>query len=65
MTNFERYQLLATPGPFEYFSQNWVSSENQFFLNEGVITRRSGLGVLGEQVPRLYNGTVFGEVQHT
>ena len=22
-------QLLATPGPFEYFGQNWVSSENQ------------------------------------
>ena len=25
------------PGPFEYFSEKWVLSENQSFLNEGAI----------------------------
>ena len=37
-------QLLATPGPFEYFGQNWVSSENQSFLDEGVMGLRCDLG---------------------
>ena len=45
MTNFEIFQLLATPGPFEYFWQNWMSSENQFFLDEGV-TRLGGFSHL-------------------
>ena len=34
---FEICQFLTIPGPFEYFSNNWVVSENQSFLNEGVI----------------------------
>ena len=33
-------------------------AENQFFLDEGAMTLQ-GLGVLGEQVPRLYDGTIF------
>ena len=33
-----------TPGPFEYFSQNQGSSENQFFLNEGVKGHQRVLG---------------------
>ena len=37
-------QLLATPGPFEYFGQNWVSSENQSFLDEGAMGLRMRLG---------------------
>ena len=37
-------QLLVTPGPFEYFGHNWVSSENQSFLNEGATGLRCDLG---------------------
>ena len=51
---------MATPGPFEYFGQNWVSSENQSFLDEGVTGLRCDLGVLGSQITRLYDGTIFG-----
>ena len=59
MTNFEICQLLAAPGPFEYFWQNPRCSKNLFFLNEGA-TRLQGDLVLGGQVPRLYNGTILG-----
>ena len=38
--HFDICQLLATPGPFEYFCQNTGPSENQSFLNEGVIGGR-------------------------
>ena len=31
MTTFEICQLMAPPGLFEYFWQNWVSLENQIF----------------------------------
>ena len=55
----------TTPGPFEYFGQNWVSSENQSFLNEGVTGLRCDLGVLGSQITRLYDGTIFGGVWRT
>ena len=51
---------MATPGPFEYFGQNWVSSENQSFLDEGVMGLQCHLGVLGSQITRLYDGTIFG-----
>ena len=51
---------LVTPGPFKYFGQNPMSSENQSFLDEGVTRLRQGLRVLGGQVPRLYGGTIFG-----
>ena len=51
---------MATPGPFEYFAQNWVSSENQSFLDEGVTGLRCDLEVLGSQITRLYDGTIFG-----
>ena len=40
------------PGPFEYFSENGLVSENQSFLDEGaIITLLIGL-VLGGEVPR-------------
>ena len=64
MANFEKCQLLATPGLFEYFWQNWMSSANQFFLDEGATRFRQGLGILGGQVPRLYGGTILGGVTH-
>ena len=64
MTNFEICQFLATPGPFEYFGQNSVSSENQFFLSEGVTMLQQGLGVLGGQVTKMYSGTMFGGRTH-
>ena len=51
---------MATPGLFEYFGQNWVSSENQSFLDEGVTGLQCDLGVLGSQITRLYDGTIFG-----
>ena len=56
-----------TPGPFEYFGQNWVSSENQSFLDEGVTGLRCDLGggVLGSQITRLYDGTIFEGVRWT
>ena len=54
MVTFEICQLLATPGPFKYFDQN------QSFLNEGVTGLRCDLGVLGGQITRLYDGTIFG-----
>ena len=54
MVIFDICQSLATPGPFEYFCQNWVPSGNQSFLNEG------GLRGLGEQMTRLHDGTIFG-----
>ena len=51
---------MATPGPFEYFGQNWVSSENQSFLDEGATGLQCDLGVLGSQITRLYDGTILG-----
>ena len=42
--------------------QKKMPSENQFFLDEGATRLRRDLGVLGEQVPRLYGGTIFGGV---
>ena len=43
MTTFDIYQLLVTPGLFEYIWQNWVSLENQFFL----MKKQQGFNVLG------------------
>ena len=34
---FEICQFLTIAGPFEYFFRKWVVSENQSFLDEGVI----------------------------
>ena len=42
--HFDICQLLATPGPFEYFCQNTGPSENQSFLNEGATSGRRDLG---------------------
>ena len=56
---FWHMSILVTPGPFEYFCQNWVPSENQNFLDEGVTRLWCVLGVLGGQVPRLYSCTIF------
>ena len=61
-SHFHICQLLATPGPFEYFGQNWVSSENQSFLHEGATGLQSDLGVLGGRMTRLHDGTIFGGV---
>ena len=41
-----------------------MSSENQSFLNEGATGLRCDLGVLGSQITRLYDGTIFGGVRH-
>ena len=37
-----------------------MPSENQSFLDEGVMTHQNGMGVLGGQMTRLYDGTIFG-----
>ena len=63
--HFDICQLLATPGPFEYFCQKTGPSENQSFLDEGAISDHRGLGVLGGQMAGLYDGTIFGGVRHT
>ena len=67
MVTFDICQLLATPGPFEYFCQNTGPSENQSFLDEGAIGGRRGLGggVLGGQIAGLHDGTIFLGVRHT
>ena len=49
-----------TLGLFEYFGQNWVSSENQSFLDEGAMGLRCDFRVLGSQITRLYDTTIFG-----
>ena len=62
---FEICQFLTIPGPFEYFSENGVVSENQSFLDEGVIiTLLIGL-VLGGEVPRLNHGPICFPIQNT
>ena len=65
MVTFVICQLLATPGLFEYFWQNTGPSENQSFLDEGAISGRRGLGVLGGQITGLHDGTIFWGVRHT
>ena len=65
LVNFGICQFLATPGLFEYFGQNGVPSENLSFLNKGAATHQNGMGVLGGQMTRLYDGTIFGGVRHT
>ena len=57
--------ILVTAGPFEYFCQNWVPSENESFLDEGATSGRQGLGILGGQMTELYDGAIFWGVQHT
>ena len=37
-----------------------MSSENQNFLDEGATGLQCNLGVLGSQITRLYDGTIFG-----
>ena len=37
-----------------------MSLENQSFLDEGAMGLRCNLGVLGSQITRLYDGTIFG-----
>ena len=46
-------------GRLKYFGQNWVSSENQSFLGEGATGLQCDFGVLGSQITRLYDGTIF------
>ena len=65
MVTFDICQLLATPGPFEYFCQNTGPSENQSFLHEGAISGQWGFGILGGQITGLHDGTIFWGVQHT
>ena len=36
-----------------------MSSENQSFLNEGATGLQCDFGVLGSQITRLYDGTIF------
>ena len=37
-----------------------MSSENQSFLDEGATGLQCDLGVLGSQITRLHDGTIFG-----
>ena len=38
-----------------------MSSENQSFLDEGATGLQCDLGILGSQITRLYDSTIFGE----
>ena len=58
--NFWRLQ-----GRLSILAKNWVSSENQSFLDEGAMGLQCDLGVLGSQITRLYDGTIFGGVRCT
>ena len=40
--------------------QKKMPSENQIFLDEGVMGHQSVSGFVGGQVPRLYGCTIFG-----
>ena len=42
-----------------------MSSENQFFLDEGATGLQSISGFVGGQIPGLYGGTIFGGVCNT
>ena len=42
--------------------QKKMPSEIQFFLDEGLMGLQSVSGFVGGQTPRLYGGTIFGEV---
>ena len=65
MVTFDICQLLVTPEPFEYFCQNMGPSENQSFLDEEIFSGRRGLGILGGQITRLHDDTIFlGGVTH-
>ena len=48
------------PRAVRVICQKKMPSENRFFLDEGAMRLRRGLGVLGGQVPRLYGGTILG-----
>ena len=68
MTSYDQFWNMSTFGDsraVRVIHQKKTPSENQFFLDEGVMGLRWGLGVLGGQVPRLYGGTIFGGVWHT
>ena len=52
--NFWRLQ-----GHLSTFAKIWGPSENQSFLDEGVISGRRGLEVLGGQITGLHDGTIF------
>ena len=63
MTSYCHFWNLSTFGDSRaiwVFWPNWVSSENQSFLDEGATGLRCDLGVLGSQITRLYDGTIFG-----
>ena len=62
---FEICQFLTIPGPFEYFSEKWVVSENQSFLNEGAIITPPISLLLGGEVPRLNHGPICFPIQNT
>ena len=62
---FEICHFLVIPGPFEYFSENGVVSENQSFLNGGVIIWALISSVLGGEVPRLNHGPIYFPIQNT
>ena len=63
MTSYDQFWNMSIFGNSRavwVICQKKMPSENRFFLNEGVMRLRWGLGVLGGQVPRLYGGTIFG-----
>ena len=64
MVIFEICHFLVIPGSFEYFLENGFS-ENQRFLDEGVIVWPLIGLVLEGQVPRLNHGPICFLMQNT
>ena len=62
---FEICQFLTIPGPFEYFSENGVVSENCILLRNGWPTPGYSDLVLGGEVPRLNHGPICFPIQNT
>ena len=68
MTSYDQFRNMPTFGDsraVRVIRQKKMPSENLFFLDEGAMGLRRGVRILGGQVPRLYGGTIFGEVRHT
>ena len=61
---FEICQFLTIQGTFQYFFRKWVVSENQSFLDEGVIIWALISLVLGGKVPRLNHGPICFPIQN-
>ena len=62
---FWHMSIFGNSGAVWVICQKKMASENQFFLDKGVIGLQSVSGFVGGQIPRQYGGTTFGGLWHT